>query len=91
MNPEEFLIAFLEEFLLARFADPQSGNAKPFLLSFTFKDYGKAEHLADWITNRLTVPGSRESLEVEIFELPEGGFKVRAALIGDGSMYKLSD
>ena len=42
MSPEEFLNAFLQEFFVARFADPQSGNAEPFLLSFTFKHYGNS-------------------------------------------------
>jgi hypothetical protein len=56
MSPEEFLNAFLQEFLVARFADPQSGNAEPFLLSFTFKHYGTAERLAEWVKERPTGP-----------------------------------
>jgi hypothetical protein len=36
MSPEAFLNAFLAEFLVARFADPQSGEAEPFLLGFSF-------------------------------------------------------
>jgi hypothetical protein len=38
LEPEEFLDASLEEFLLSRFADPQSGNAEPFLCGFRFSD-----------------------------------------------------
>jgi hypothetical protein len=43
MSPEELLNAFLQEFFVARFADPQSGNAEPFLLSFTFQALRKQQ------------------------------------------------
>jgi hypothetical protein len=89
VSPEEFLNRFLEEFLVARFSDPDCGDAEPFLLNFTFRDAMTAQRLAAWVTERLTVPGSRDTLEVEIFELPRGGFRVQAAWIGDGTMYKL--
>ena len=34
VSPEEFL----QEFLVARFSDPQSGEAEPFLCGFRFSD-----------------------------------------------------
>jgi hypothetical protein len=89
MAPNEFLNAFLAEFLVNRFGDSHSGNAEPFLLGFTFKDWITAERVAAWIKERITVPGSRETTEVEVFELPRGGFKVRAAWIGDGTMREI--
>jgi hypothetical protein len=91
LEAEQFLNRFLAEFLLSRFADPRSGEAEPFLLGFKFRDRQTAERLAGWVKERLTIPNGRDTLEVEVVELPEGGFKVRAAWIGDGSMYKLSD
>jgi hypothetical protein len=36
MKPEEFLDAFVEEFLVNRFADPQTGDADPFLLCSSY-------------------------------------------------------
>lgn len=51
VSPEEFLNRFLEEFLVARFADAQTGNAEPFMLSFTLADAGKAQRLADGSPN----------------------------------------
>ena len=84
LSPEEFLNRFLKEFLVKRFSDPDSGEAEPFLLSFTFKNRAKAERLASWVKERLTFPNSRNTLEVEVLELPQGNFKVRAAWIGDG-------
>ena len=90
MNPQEFLNAFLEEFLVARFADPDSGEAEPFMLSFAFKDRERAARLVGWVTERLRIPDGRDSLEVEVFELPQDGFKARAAWIGDGQMYEIS-
>jgi hypothetical protein len=73
-----------EEFLVARFADPQSGNVEPFLLSFTFKHY---EQQSAWLN------GSKNARRSQAQEKPSRskssrwkGFKVRATLIGDGSM-----
>jgi len=37
MTPEEFLNRFLAEFLVNRFGDRETGNAEPFLGSFTLK------------------------------------------------------
>jgi hypothetical protein len=47
------------------------------------------EELANWIKERITVPTSRDRTEVEVLETPHGDFKVRAAWIGDGSMYEI--
>jgi hypothetical protein len=48
--------AFLTEFLVNRFADPQSGDAEPFLFGFTFKDREPAERLAEWIRGPRSAP-----------------------------------
>jgi hypothetical protein len=80
---------FLVEFLIAHFGDPQIGATEPFLSSFEFKDREKAERLANWIKERITVPTSRDRTEVEVLELSQGGFKVRAAWIGDGDMHEI--
>jgi hypothetical protein len=82
LSPETFLNRFIAEFLVNRFADPQSGNAEPFLLSFSLKVAATAQRLADWVKERLTVPSSRDRVEVEVFELPEDSFGVKAAWIG---------
>jgi len=79
-TPAEFLNRFLAEFLVNRFGDKETGNAEPFLLSFTFKDREVAERLAAWVRERLTFPNSRDATEVEIFEV-EGGYRIRAAWI----------
>src|SRR6516162_10817922 len=83
VSSQEFLNRFLVEFLIAHFGDPQIGAAEPFLGSFEFKDREKAERLANWIKERITVPTSRDRTEVEVLELSQGGFKVRAAWVGD--------
>ena len=88
MTPNEFLNAFLAEFLVAHFGDPLIGAAEPFLGSFTFKDQATAERLAAWIKERVTVPNSRDTTELEVFEV-KAGFKVRAAWIADGRMYEI--
>src|SRR5215471_11156466 len=85
VSSQEFLNRFLVEFLLAHFGDPQIGAAEPFLGSFEFKDREKAERLANWIKERVTFLNSRETTEVEIFEV-KGSFKVRAAWVVDGDM-----
>jgi hypothetical protein len=72
MTPEAFLNAFLAEFLVTRFSDPQSGNSEPFLGGFEFKDRATAEHVAAWIKERVTVPGSRDTTEIKVFEPPRG-------------------
>ena len=38
VTPQEFLNAFLAEFLVERFGDPQVGDAEPFLLGFSFNN-----------------------------------------------------
>ena len=86
VSSQEFLNRFLVEFLIAHFGDPQIGATEPFLSSFEFKDREKAERLANWIKERITVPTSRDRTEVEVLELSQGGFKVRAAWVGDGDM-----
>jgi hypothetical protein len=86
---QEFLNRFLAEFLIAHFGDPQIGAAEPFLGSFEFKDREKAQRLANWIKERITVPTSRDRTEVEVLETPRGDFKVRAAWIGDGTMCEI--
>ena len=83
VSSQEFLNRFLVEFLIAHFGDPQIRAAEPFLGSFEFKDREKAERLANWIKERITVPTSRDRTEVEVLELSQGGFKVRAAWVGD--------
>jgi len=88
MTPEAFLNRFLSEFLVNRFGDRESGNAEGFLASFTFKDYTTAMLVADWIKERLTFPNSRDTLEVEVFEI-EGGYRIKAAWIGDGQMLQI--
>jgi hypothetical protein len=60
VSPEEFLNAFLQEFLVTRFSDPDIGEAEQFMLGFSFQERARAERLAAWIKERLTVPGSRE-------------------------------
>jgi hypothetical protein len=87
LSPELFLNAFLEEFLVARFTDQRSGEAEPFLLSFTLRDAATAQRLAGWVKERLTVPDGRDQLEVEVFELPTSGFKVRAAWLSGTANY----
>ena len=89
MTPTEFLNRFLAKFLVKGFGDPQIGDAEPFLGGFTFKDRVTAERVAAWIKERITVPDSRDVTEVEVFELPRGGFRIRAAWIGDGQMCQI--
>src|SRR5262245_48117082 len=79
VSPETFLNAFLQEFLVNRFGDPQSGDAEPFLGSFAFKSRKKAEHLAAWIRGR------DPALEVEVLPAKDG-FRVRAAYVFDGNI-----
>jgi hypothetical protein len=80
---------FLVEFLIAHFRDPQIRATEPFLGSFEFKERENAERLANWIKESITVPTSRDRTEVEVLELSQGRFKVRAAWIGDESMYEI--
>jgi hypothetical protein len=75
--PAEFLNRFLQEFLVNRFADPQSGEAEPFLGSFAFQSRDQAERLAEWIRQR------DPSLTIDILE-SKAGFKVRAGYLFDG-------
>jgi hypothetical protein len=76
VTPAEFLNKLLEQ-MFERFADPQSGEAEPFLSSFTFKTRPQAERLAEWIRER--------DPELEIEVLPsEGGFRVGASYEFDG-------
>jgi len=42
LTPEDFLNAFLAEFLVNRFGDPETGNAEPFLGSFTLNHQATA-------------------------------------------------
>ena len=89
LTPEAFLNAFLAEFLVNRFSDPRLGDAEPFLGGFTFKEEESAQRVAAWIRERLRGQSSIDTLEVEIFPVGKGGFKIRAAWIGDGRMYEL--
>jgi hypothetical protein len=91
LSPEEFLNKFLAEFLVARFADCECGDAEPFFLGLKFKDRPSAERVAAWIRKRVSgPPESRDRTEVEVFELARGRrFKIRAAWIASGRMYKI--
>jgi len=82
VTPQEFLNAFLAEFLVERFGDPQVGDAEPFLLGFLFKQREKAERLAEWIRKR------DPELEIAIRESREG-FKVRATYMFDGRVNEI--
>jgi hypothetical protein len=77
VTPAEFLNRFLAEFLVARFADAQSGEAEPFLGSFEFQDRIGAERLATWIKER------DPFLQIDILQ-SKAGFKVRASYEFDG-------
>jgi hypothetical protein len=65
VTPTEFLNRFLQEFLVARFADVQSGEAESFLGSFEFQSRDQAERLAAWIKERVT-DDSGVAAEVEM-------------------------
>ena len=71
-------------FLLSRFADPHSGEAEPFLLGLTFKDYATAERVAAWTQERLNDP----ELEIQVLESSRGDFKIKAAYISHGRMVR---
>src|SRR5262249_11675458 len=82
VTPAEFLNRFLAEFLVERFADPQCGDAEPFLLGFPFKTREKAERLADWIKDR------DPELQIQILESREG-FKLKATYMFDGRLNEI--